>query len=56
MNTRARAACSLRWSTGNRYNPRFPELRTVMEAEQLNAIARRLQDLGERNTTIRGYL
>jgi len=27
-----------------------------MEAEQLNAIARRLQDLGQRNAELRRYL
>jgi hypothetical protein len=30
--------------------------KTVMEAEQLNAIVRRLQDLSQRNAELRRYL
>jgi len=33
----------------------FP-IRTAMEAEQLNTLARRLQDLGQRNAELRRYL
>jgi len=36
------------------YNPAFSS--TPMEAEQLNAIARRLQDLSRRNAELRRYL
>jgi hypothetical protein len=39
------------------YNAVFPLLsQVVMEAEQLNIIANRLSDLGERNNALRGYL
>ena len=38
------------------YNPAFSEIDFAMEAEQLNAIARRLQDLSQRNAELRRYL
>ena len=38
------------------YNRGFTQIARLMEAEQLNQIANRLNDLSERNLALRGYL
>lgn len=38
------------------YNRGFTSIARLMEAEQLNQIANRLNDLNERNLALRGYL
>ena len=44
------------WAHRLVYNFRFCGIHNDMEAEQLNAIARRLQDLSLRNAELRRYL